>query len=81
MFKKVKIVGIEEKSWVDDKTKQKVVSYYVHCEVIGSPTCIAGHCVFVAKLADECVCKVEVGKECLLAYTSYKGYNRVVEVV
>ena len=79
MFKKVVCVGIEKREWKDKATGAVTENWYIHCNVVDS-ICVAGHCVFSAKIPPELVAKLEVGKAFRLAYTSYNGYNKVVEV-
>lgn len=80
MFEKCICIGIEVRHRTDFNTKKPYDAYYFHGESVDHKA-IEGKVTFSGKLQDSCVSKCVVGKEYLVAYTTYNGYITIRELI
>lgn len=79
MFETCECIGIEVRHTKDFNTKQPKDVYYFHGQILDKPA-LDGVLTFSAKIPDHLLCRFEVGKNYLIAYSTYNGYRTIQEV-
>lgn len=79
MFTNCECIGIEVRHTKDYTTQKPKDVYYFHGRVTDKEA-LEGCITFSAKIPDHLVAEFRVGGIYFIAYQSYNGYNRIVEV-